>query len=339
MNQNDISTATGELFATNIFVRDFCFLGESIGLAREEFAKRIGLSLTSIEDPQVVISKHYIVKGYTIILEYSDDEFLGAGTAKLPRGSVDLMVKSACTEQTLAQAIKAIEQVIRISQSPVNSTTIIEGSLVRWQFIPKVKDPRFSLLISALCTCMGHKVLSTLIKKEIPLKYSHFMEDKPKNISDYQFLFACPVKFNQQHCELAFDIKWLKQPIKCNYQEVKSYLDIPLSLITYSFQTLGFIRQIKDILSACPYARFPNQLELAEQLGVSVRTMQRKLDAENSNYMQIKDDIRQRKAIFYLEHTDKRLDEVAERCGFSEMASFTRAFIRWTGYSPSKYKK
>ena len=108
------------------------------------------------------------------------------------------MVKSACTEQTLAQALTAIEQVIRITQSSVNSSTIIEGSLVRWRFIPKVNDSRFSLLISALCTCMGHKVLSTLIKKEIPLKYSHFIEDKPKNISDFQFLFACPVKFNQQ---------------------------------------------------------------------------------------------------------------------------------------------
>jgi len=164
LNQNDISAATGELFATNIFVRDFCFLGESIGLAREEFAKRIGLSLKSIEDPQVVISKHYIIKGYTILLEYTDDEFLGAGAAKLPRGSVDLMVKSACTEQTLARAITAIEHVIRITQSAVNSTTIIEGSLVRWRFIPKVNDPRFSLLISALCTVNSMDRSNTLAK-------------------------------------------------------------------------------------------------------------------------------------------------------------------------------
>ena len=273
MNQNDISTVTGELFATNIFVREFCFLGESLGLSREEFARRIGLSLKSIEDPQVVISKHYIIKGYTIILEYSDDELLGAGTTKLPRGSVDLMVKSASTERTLAQAIKATEHVIRISQSPVRSTTVIKDSIVHWRFYSEVKDSRFALLISTLCACMGHKVLSTLIKKEIPLLHTHFMEKKPKNLSDYQFLFSCPVKFNQPYCELAFDIKWLKQPVICNYLEVKSYLDIPLSLITYSFQTLGFIRQIKDLLSACPYARFPNQLELAEELGVSVLSL------------------------------------------------------------------
>lgn len=340
MNENDISTATGELFTTNIFVREFCFLGESLGLAREEFAKRIGLSLKSIENPQVVVSMLYLIKAYTIILEYSNDEFLGAGVraSKQPRGSFELMVKSASTEKTLNQALKAIEQVIKVSQSPINATTIIEASLVRWRFLPNVKDTRFSLLISAVCVCMGHKALSTLIKKDISLQYVHFIEGKPENICDYQFLFSCPVKFNQPYCELAFDTKWLKQPVRCNYQEVKPYLDIPLSLITYSFQTLGFIRQIKDVLSAYPYAKFPSQLVLAEQLGISVRTMQRKLDAENSNYMKIKDNIRQRKAIFYLEHTSKRLDEIAERCGFSEMASFTRAFVRWTGCTPSKYK-
>ena len=340
MNDNDISTATGELFTTNIFVREFCFFGESIGLPREEFAKRIGLSLKSIENPEVVVSMLYLIKSYTIILEYSDDEFLGAGigTSKQPRGTFDLMVKSASSEQTLIQALKAIEQVIKIAQSPINAVTIIKDSVVRWRFTPDIKDTHFSRLISTVCACMGHKILSTLIKKDISLQYVHFIEKQPKNICDYQFLFSCPVSFNQSYCELAFDIKWLKQPVRCNYQEVKPYLHIPLSLITYSFQTLGFIRQIKDILSASPYAKFPSQVQLAEQLGISVRTMQRKLDAENSNYMQLKDDIRQRKAIFYLEHTDKRLDQIAERCGFSEMASFTRAFIRWTDCTPSKYK-
>ena len=288
--------------------------------------------------PQVVISKHYIVKGYTILLDYTDDELLGAGKLILPRGSVDLMVKSASTEQTLFQAIEAIDQVVKISQSSVNSTVIIEDSLVRWQFCPDVKEKRFFSFLSTLIACMAYKLLSMLLKKEITLVYAAFTEKNPINISDYQFLFLCPLKFNQQHCEIVFDKKWLNAPIRCNYQDVKHYLKVPLSLTNYSFSTLGIIRQITDILSTCPYAQFPSQQELAEQLGMSIRTIQRKLDIDNSSYMQIKDDIRHRKAIFYLEHTDKHFNEIAERCGFSELASFTRAFTRWTGCTPSKYK-
>ncbi len=338
MRKDIITNTTDELFCTNKFVRDFCLLGESIGLAREEFAKRMGVQLKSIEDPQVVISRHYILKGYKILLEYADDELLGAGKSKLPRSSIDLMVKSACTEPTLLQALTAIEQVIKVSQSSLGSKVNIEGDIVSWQFAPEVKDDRFLPFLSALTICVAYKIMSMLVKKEVPLLFANFTDKNPINISDFQFLFSCPIKFNQQHCEIAFDRKWLQAPIRCNYQEVKHYLEVPLSLTNYSINALGFIRQIKDILSACPFAKFPSQQELAGQLAMSVRTMQRKLEAENTSYMQLKDNIRHRKAIFYLEHTQKHLNEIAERCGFSEMASFTRAFTRWTGCTPSKYK-
>jgi AraC-like DNA-binding protein len=338
MSNDLISELTDELFCTNKFVRDFCLLGESVGLAREEFARRLGMSLKSIEDPQIVISRHYILKGYKILLEFTDDELLGAAKLKMPRGSVELMVKSASIEQTLLQGIEAINQVLKISQSSANSNFIIEGSLVRWQFIPDVKEERFFSFLSTLIACMAYKLLSMLVKKDVSLKYAAFKEKNTINISDYQFLFLCPIKVNQPHCEIAFDKKWLDVSIRCQFQDVKHYLEVPLSLTNYSFSTLGVIRQITDILSTCPYAQFPSQQELSEQLGMSVRTMQRKLDAENTGYMQLKDDVRQRKAIFYLEHTDKHFDEISERCGFSEMASFTRAFTRWTGCTPSKYK-
>lgn len=326
-----------ELFSTNAFVREFCLLGEAAGLTREEYANKIGLKLKSIEDPQVIISKHYIVKGYAIILEQTDDELLGAGKVKLPRGSVDLMVKSACMESNLLHALTAIEQVVKVSQSNIKTNIFVEKNLVHWQFALDVKS-EFSLIINSLVICVAHKLISLLVKKEIDLSYISFPNKAPENTSDYHFLFACPIKFSQQHCEIVFDKKWLHSPIHCEYKEVKPYLNIPLSLTNYSLNKLGFIRQIKDILSVYPYAKFPSQQILSEQLGMSVRTLQRKLDNENSSYMQLKDEIRHHKAIFYLNHTNKSFNEIAERCGFSELASFTRAFTRWTGCTPSKYK-
>lgn len=335
---NNRSLTTENLFTTNKFVSDFCLLAQAIGLSKELFAEKVGLSLAAIEDKQVIIAKHYIIKAYAVLLEFSDDEFLGAGDKKLARGFADIMVKAACTESTLAQAIDTIAQVMKIAQGAIGAKLIISDELVRWQFAPQVKDVRFFALIATLCACMIHKILSLLIKKEIQLNYVALVEQQPNNVIDYQFLFACPLKFNQAYCEIAFNKSYLQQPVRCIYQDVKHYFKVPLSLTGYSHNTLGVARQIKDLLAASHNAQFPDQGELAEQLGMSIRTMQRKLDLENSSYMQLKDDIRQRKAIFYLEHTDKHLDEIAQRCGFSEMASFTRAFIRWTGCPPSKYK-
>jgi len=44
--------------------------------------------------------------------------------------------------------------------------------------------------------------------------------------------------------------------------------------------------------------------------------MQRKLELENSNFMTIKDEFRYKKALFYLDHTDKNLESITERCGY-----------------------
>jgi AraC-like DNA-binding protein len=328
-----------QLFITNKFVRDLSFIGEAIGLERADFAKAIGLSLAEIDEPKGIVTKSHLLNSYKTILEFSDDEFLGVGVAKLPRGTVALIVKSSCLDLNLQQALQSIARVLHVAQSSVGLHIVDDDSLVRIQFMPEVKEPRFYNFICSLFIYVCYDVLSVLIKQEIPLKHAYFTSHDAINVSDFKFMFDCPVEFNKPHCEIAFDKSWLKHPIRCDYQKVRKYLKVPLSLSNYTYETLDFIRQIKDLLANCADERFPSQLELAQQLGLSVRTFQRKLAAENYNYMKIKDTVRQRKAIFYLEYTDKNINEVAEKCGFSEMASFTRAFTRWTGTTPSQYNR
>ena len=58
---NDKSTYN-ELFSTNKFIQDFCTIANSVGISKEDFSKGIGLSIECIDEPQGVISLHYIVK-------------------------------------------------------------------------------------------------------------------------------------------------------------------------------------------------------------------------------------------------------------------------------------
>ncbi len=330
--------ANNELFATNKFVQDFCLAANSVGMSKEDFSKAIGLSVECIDEPQGVIALHYIVKSYAILLDYTQDELLGTQEKKLAKGVIALMIKSASSEKTLASALMDILHVNQVCQSPISSNLIIEEDIVRWQFTLETKKPNFSLFAYTMLTCMANKTLSMLLKKDVPLLYASFVDSTPINVCDYQFLYSCPVKFNQEYNELVFDKAWLTKPVLCKYNEVKSHLKVPLSITNYTFNALGLIKQIKGIIALSPQSQFPTQNELASQLGMSVRTMQRKLEVEDSNYMAIKDEFRHKKAIFYLDHTDKNLEYITERCGFSEVASFTRAFIRWQGCTPSKYQ-
>ena len=73
---------------------------------------------------------------------------------------------------------------------------------------------------------------------------------------------------------------------------------------------------------------------IAGKLGLSRQTLFRRLKSENVTFEKVLDDLRHRLALHYLNGGKKSVNQTAYLVGFSEPASFSRAFKRWTGSSP-----
>lgn len=78
---------------------------------------------------------------------------------------------------------------------------------------------------------------------------------------------------------------------------------------------------------------------LARHLGASPRSLQRRARAEGLELRQMIDAARQVRAVTYLRNDTLSLDEIAERLGYSEARSFGRAFARWTGFTPLRWRE
>ena len=74
-------------------------------------------------------------------------------------------------------------------------------------------------------------------------------------------------------------------------------------------------------------------------LGVSERTMQRRLAENGRNFTEMVDDFRREESARLLCDERLALVEVASRLGYSEQTSFTRAFKRWTGATPGSWRR
>ena len=85
--------------------------------------------------------------------------------------------------------------------------------------------------------------------------------------------------------------------------------------------------------------RWPTLVELAEALGVSRRTLVRKLETEDLGYQDLLDEARNELACWYLRQSRLSLADVAEKVGFSDQANFSRGFRRWQGLTPSAYRQ
>jgi AraC-like DNA-binding protein len=83
----------------------------------------------------------------------------------------------------------------------------------------------------------------------------------------------------------------------------------------------------------------PNAMHVATELGMSLRTLGRKLAEEGTTFKDVLDDLRKRLALQFVAGRDLALSDVALLLGFSETAAFHRAFRRWTGQTPLEYRR
>lgn len=85
--------------------------------------------------------------------------------------------------------------------------------------------------------------------------------------------------------------------------------------------------------------REPSVAAVARRLATSARTLQRRLGAEETSFARLVDEVRRERAETLLRAGDVSVAEVSWLVGFSEQSAFTRAFRRWTGTSPTEFRR
>lgn len=96
----------------------------------------------------------------------------------------------------------------------------------------------------------------------------------------------------------------------------------------------------RSVCDACLGSRgiFPSARDMAARLGLSLRTLHRRLTEEGQHYQGIVDEVRSALAIELLRNTTLSVEEVASRVGFTDRSNFRKAFRRWTGQSPARFR-
>ena len=103
--------------------------------------------------------------------------------------------------------------------------------------------------------------------------------------------------------------------------------------------TLGrFVDEVRLLILARP-GFFPDIDYVSEKLGMSTRTLRRRLKEENSSYRELLDEVRFGLAREYLGSTELPMDEVSRLLGYTEPGNFSHAFRRWSGESPSAWRQ
>jgi len=171
----------------------------------------------------------------------------------------------------------------------------------------------------------------TRIARLAPIEV-HFMHEQPKDITRHQQLFACPIRFGADVTQIVMSAKFLDTPMAGAEPALNELLSREADRMLASLpRARRASERVEAELSAYPDLRSASAERIARKLGMSTRTLHRKLLAEGTTYRAIIDRVRAAAALYRLEHSEQPIAEIAHALGFGSPQSFHRAFKRWTG--------
>lgn len=154
----------------------------------------------------------------------------------------------------------------------------------------------------------------------------------------YEEYFNCPVYFSAKFNGIEMNDDHLQVPLRKSDAETYKVLLAHAKSMLEEQSFTSPLEVVKDYVVKTLPSHVPDIEEIAQYLNLSVRSTQRKLHEYGTSYSQVLDAIRKELALTYLRQTQNSVLYVSERLGFSEQSAFQRAFKRWTGSTPKRYR-
>lgn len=167
------------------------------------------------------------------------------------------------------------------------------------------------------------------------IKAVHVTHPAPEYRAEYERIFRAPVVFESDRNALLTDAAWLthRNPHASRY--VFGILSSHAEALLKSLEDAKSMRgRVESLLMPALHTGQVSVKMIAGQLGLSRQTLFRKLKAEGVTFKKVLDELRHKLALHYLGGKKVSVNETAYLLGFSDPASFSRAFKRWTGSCP-----
>lgn len=162
---------------------------------------------------------------------------------------------------------------------------------------------------------------------------------KPDCAKKIESFFRCPVQYEASCYSLCFSKQLLDAPLCNANHELARINDQAVIEYLARFDRDSITMQVRSSIIERLHDGTPNQETIADSLHVSLRSLQRRLNQEETNYKTLLETTRQELALHYIRETHRSLGEITYLLGFSEPSNFTRAFKRWTGKTPAEYRE
>lgn len=262
---------------------------------------------------------------------------LRVGEATQPRmlGSVGFLMATA---PTLGQAYQSLNDYLPLLIEGLNLSLEQDDELVT--LVLDLADDTDRVLVEWFLACL-HNWMRWLTGKQIPLVRVDFAFSEPSSAQAYEQFFAAEVGFNADRNRLRFSATYLELScLDANEEMQRLHQTFADQLLTSAGRDGALVAQVKSLIrNRLGSSNQPiNRQQVADQLNLSLRTLQRKLDQQGTHFQALFDQTRKDMALQLIQRGGRNFGEIAYQLGFSSLSAFQKAFKRWTAMAPGSYR-
>ncbi|HEX6239798.1 MAG TPA: AraC family transcriptional regulator ligand-binding domain-containing protein [Polyangiales bacterium] len=207
----------------------------------------------------------------------------------------------------------------------------VDGRLVTLTIRPNVEPPA-ALTDGVAGAC--YLLLQTLGGTHVQPTEVRLPRARPERPHRYEQFFGAPVLFEAVELQLIYPSEALRAPVNAEALPEAT----PLSALMVSSAS-ALVQQIRTHLLALLAEGVPKLPSVARSLGLSARTLRRRLSAARSSYAELVDDVRRERALALARRAELDVGRLAALTGFNDPSAFARAFRRWTGERPREFMR
>jgi AraC-like DNA-binding protein len=151
--------------------------------------------------------------------------------------------------------------------------------------------------------------------------------------------FRCRMRFGAEVSTFCFDPPVLDLPFPGASRELAEHNEKIIVSYLSKLDRSDIENRVRALLSQEMPSGVVTKERVAQKLFMSPRTLQIKLARCQTTFQDLVNETRQAAAYGYMDNSSMSVTEIAYLLGFSDTSNFSRAFRRWTGYSPTEHRE
>lgn len=293
-----------------------------------------GLRGRNLDDPDTRVAEAAAVDVWRLVTEMTSDEALGLHVAETaPAGTVDLLEYAFRSSATLGEALEELFTYRRILGDRQDSRLFHAGHLQVLTLSDTLQGQR-AVFSAAFLLRLAREVTDTSLA---PVTVC-FVGAAPSLLFEFQRFFRSTIRFGESSNQIAFAEADMLRPLRTANPALLTVLKRRLDkMLTLSPPESVSAQVRSQLLERRPDSR-ATASSVGRNVGISERTLHRRLRAEGTSFRAILEGVRRELATALLREREVGIAEVAFLLGYSEVTAFHRSFRRWTGLTPHAFR-